>query len=248
MIKNILLEVEYDGTNFSGYQIQPNLRTVEGELIKAIEKAVSHKVNLISAGRTDKGVHSLGQIVNFKTESNIPASNYKSLMKFLLPGDISIKNSKEVNIEFHSRFDAKFRKYKYIVYNRTLINALYRNYSYHFPYYLDVELMNKAAKKFIGTHNFTSFKTTSHNLERVNPIRTIKSFEVYRDGDFVYFEVVGNAFLHNMVRIMVGTLLYIGTGKLSYNSLDEIIKSKDRGQAGITAGPQGLYLEKVFYK
>lgn len=244
-MKNIKLIVEYEGTNFSGWQIQPNLRTVEGELKAALDKATGEDINVIGAGRTDKKVHSLGQVVNFHTNIDIPGENYKKLMDFLLPDDISIKDSCEVDENFHSRFDAKSRQYKYLVYNRELPNAIYRNFSYHFPYYLDIEKMREASRYLIGTHDFTAFKQTE-NVE-INPIRTIEMIEIEKNGDFFQFRIRGNAFLHNMVRIIVGTLLFIGTGKLEAEELEDILKSKDRSRAGITAGPEGLFLEEVNY-
>ncbi len=244
-MKNIKLVVEYEGTNFSGWQVQPGLRTVEGELKKALDRATGEDVNIIGAGRTDKKVHSLGQVVNFHTETDIPGENYKRLMDYLLPGDISIKDSCEVDEKFHARFDAKKRQYKYLVYNRELPNAIYRNFSYHFPYYLSIENMKKGAEYLIGTHDFTSFKLTE-DIE-VNPIRTIEEIGIKKYGDFIEFRIRGNAFLHNMVRIIVGTLLFIGTGKMEAKEMEEILRAKDRTKAGITAGAEGLYLEKVFY-
>ena len=221
------------------------LRTVEGELKKALDKATGEDINIIGAGRTDKRVHSLGQVVNFHTNIDIPGENYKKLMDFLLPGDISIKDSCEVHEKFHARFDAKKRQYKYLVYNRELPNAIYRNFSYHFPYYLSLEDMEKGASQLIGTYDFTSFKLTED--DEINPIRTIEKISITRWGDFIEFKILGNSFLHNMVRIIVGTLLFIGTGKLKPGDMKEILRSKDRTKAGITAGPEGLYLEKVFY-
>ncbi len=244
-MKNIKLVVEYEGTNFSGWQIQPNVRTVEGELKKALDRATGEDINIIGAGRTDKKVHSLGQVVNFYTNTGIPAENYKHLMDFLLPGDISIKDSCQVDLDFHARYDAKKRQYKYLVYNRELVNALYRNFSYHFPYRLDIDRMVRASSFLLGSHDFTSFKL-SEDIE-VNTTRTIDSIDIYREGDFIVFRISGLSFLHNMVRIIVGTLLYIGTGKLEVEDMKRILEARDRTQAGITAGPEGLYLEGVFY-
>ncbi len=242
---NIALIVEYDGTNFAGWQAQPNKRTVEEELRKSLEMATDEKIELISAGRTDRKVHSFGQVVNFHTNREIPPENYKSLMDYLLPNDISIKDSFRVSDDFHARFDAKKRQYRFVVYNRELPNAIYRNYSYHFKFKVDMENMIRASKYLIGTHDFTSFKLASNNL--INPIRTIEKIDIEKDGDFIYFTILGNAFLHNMVRIIVGTLLNIGGGKLKAEDMKEILESKDRQRAGITAGAEGLFLEKVFY-
>lgn len=246
-MKNIKLVLEYEGTNFSGWQKQKGLRTVESELEIALEKATKEKVEIIAAGRTDKKVHALGQVVNFHTNAkNIPGSNYKLLMDYLLPEDISIIESKSVENNFHSRFDAKRRRYKYIIYNRKLANAIYRNFTYHCPYPLDLNDMKYAAKDFIGEKDFTSFKTSDSKIE-VNPIRTVNRVDIDKKDHFITITVEGNSFLHNMVRIMVGTLIQIGTGKIEKNSISEIINSKNRLKAGITAGGEGLFLEKVFY-
>lgn len=247
-MKNIKLVVEYEGTNFSGWQKQEGLRTVESELEKALKEATKEDVEIIAAGRTDKKVHALGQVINFHTNAdNIPGENYKHLMDFLLPGDISIVDSMEVDRDFHSRFDAKKRRYKYIIYNRELPSAIYRNFSYHFPYEINLDDMKYAAKDFIGEKDFTAFKVSSDNNE-VNPIRTISKVDIDRKGDFIRIFVEGNSFLHNMVRIMVGTLIQIGAGRIDRDGIKEIIASKNRVNAGITAGAEGLFLEKVFYR
>ncbi len=246
-MKNIKLVLEYEGTNFSGWQKQEGLRTVESELEKALNRATKEDIEIIAAGRTDKKVHALGQVINFHTNAdNIPGDNYKRLMDFLLPDDISIVESKEVDRDFHARFDAKRRRYKYIIYNRKLPNAIYRNFSFFFPHRLDIEKMKYAALDFIGEKDFTAFKVTDKNI-KVNPIRKINLVHIERREDFILISIEGNSFLHNMVRIMVGTLIQIGAGKIGKDSIKEILESKNRTQAGITAGAEGLFLEKVFY-
>lgn len=246
-MKNIGLIVEYDGSNFYGFQKQDKLRTVEGELEKSLQKATKEKVEIIAAGRTDKGVHSLGQMINFHTNAvNIPAENYKMLMDFLLPDDITIKDSFQLPYNFHSRFDAKKRRYKYLVYNRYLPNALYRKYAYHWPYEVQLNEMILASKYLIGEKDFTSF-TVSNKEEKVNPVRYIEKIDINKRGYLIEFNILGNAFLHNMVRIIVGTLLYVGVGKIKARDMETILKKRDRRYAGITAGAEGLYLMEVFY-
>lgn len=246
-MKNILLVVEYEGTNFSGWQRQIGERTVEEELKKSLDKATGEDIKIIAAGRTDKHVHAKGQVVNFKTKKDIPGGNYKKLMDFLLPNDISISESYEVDSKFHSRFDAIKRKYKYLIYRRELPNALVRNWSYHFPYKLKISDMKEASKTLIGTHNFKSFKASGENDYKINMIRTIYNIDIKENGDFLEITIEGNSFLHNMVRIIVGTLIYIGTGKIEKTEIKNILKNRNRKLAGITVGAQGLYLEKVYY-
>lgn len=244
-MKNIVLIVEYDGRNFYGYQIQKGLRTVEGELNSAIEKAVDHEIDLISSSRTDKFVHSLYQVVNFYTHRDIPPENYKRLMDFLLPDDITIKDSFEIEKDFHSRFDAYKKTYKYIVYNRKLPNALYSKNSHHCPYYLNLDILNKACEYFIGEKDFSSY---TMDLEEKNPIREIYelSWEIY--GDFLIFEITANSFLYKMIRIIIGTIIDTARGKFTLEELDIITKSKDRTKSGITLSGHGLYLKRIYYK
>jgi tRNA pseudouridine38-40 synthase len=244
-MKNIKLTIEYEGTNYWGWQIQNNLSTVQGELKKAISIATGEEIHLIGSGRTDKKVHSLGQVANFITNSNIPGEKYKYLLDFLLPEDISIVDSEEVDINFHSRFDAIRKKYKYIVYNQKLPSAIYRNFSYHVKDDLNIDDMVQASKYFIGTHDFTSFKVSK--TIKPNNIRTIYHINIEKKGDIIEFTFEGNSFLHNMVRIIVGTLIYVGKGRIKKSQIPGIILDKNRDKAGITAPPQGLFLEKVFY-
>lgn len=244
-MKNIKLIVEYEGTNYLGWQIQQGLPTVQGELKKAIEIATGEEIELIGSGRTDKKVHALGQVANFHTRSNIPGEKYKLLMEFLLPEDISIVESEEVDLNFHSRFDANRKKYKYIVYNGKLPRAIYRNFSYHVSANLNIDYMIEASKHFIGTHDFNAFKVSKG--KKINTNRTINYINIEENGDLIEFTIEGNSFLHNMVRIIVGTLIYVGKGRINKDHIPKIIMDKEREKAGVTAPPQGLFLEKVYY-
>ncbi len=244
-MKNIKLTIEYEGTNYSGWQRQDNAVTIQEKIEEAIGKATGEKVKLIGSGRTDGKVHALGQVANFLTKSSIPGEKYKYALKFLLPDDITIIGSEEVDLNFHSRFDAIKKRYKYIVYNGELPRAIYRNFSYHVPYNIDLNEMICASKYLVGTHNFASFMAT--NSEVNSTIRTIYDISIEKNNDLIEFNIEGNSFLRNMVRIIVGTLLNVGFGKLNKEDLPKIILDRKREAAGPTAPPQGLFLEKVYY-
>jgi len=245
-MKNIKLIIEYEGTNYSGWQIQDNAITIQETIEKALENLLGEKVKLIGSGRTDGRVHALGQVANFLTNSNIPGDRYKYALKQLLPPDITIIDSEEVDINFHSRFDAIKKRYKYIVYNGELPRALYRNFTYHLPYKLDIEKMVEASKYFCGTHDFIAFMATNSDVN--STVRTIYDISIKKKEDLIEFTIEGNSFLRNMVRIIVGTLLYVGIGKIPIEDIPQIIKEGKREKAGPTVPPQGLYLEKVYYK
>ncbi|NLY85068.1 MAG: tRNA pseudouridine(38-40) synthase TruA [Tissierellia bacterium] len=244
-MKNIKLIIEYEGTNYSGWQIQENAITIQGKIEEALEKLLGEKVKLIGSGRTDGKVHALGQVANFLTSSNIPGDRYKYALKQLLPEDITIIDSEEVDINFHSRFDAIKKRYKYLVYNGKMPRALYRNFTYHLPYEVDIEKMIEASKYFCGTHDFAAFMAANSDVN--STIRTIYDISIIRKKDLIQFTVEGNSFLRHMVRIIVGTLLYVGLGKIQVKAIPEIIRDGKREKAGPTVPPQGLYLEKVFY-
>ncbi|MCK9445083.1 MAG: tRNA pseudouridine(38-40) synthase TruA [Tissierellaceae bacterium] len=244
-MKNIKLTIEYEGTNYSGWQIQENAISIQEVLEKALKELLKEKVTLIGSGRTDAGVHALGQVANFRTNGSIPGEKYKYALKLLLPGDITVVDSREVDLKFHSRFDATGKVYKYIVYNGELPRAIYRNFSYHVPYNIDIDSMVKGSKYFIGTYDFAAFMAAKSEVS--STIRTIKQISIEKKGDLIEFYIEGNSFLRNMVRIIVGTLLYIGYGKIKPNAIPNIIASKKREKAGPTAPPQGLFLKEVFY-
>lgn len=244
-MKNIKLIIEYEGTNYSGWQKQNDVKTIQGEIEKAIERTIGEKVNLIGSGRTDKKVHALGQVANFKTNARMPGERYKHALKEYLPEDITIINSEEVSLDFHSRFDARKKVYKYIVYNGKLPRALYKRFSYFCHYDIDLQAMQIASKHLIGTHDFESFKPTESVVH--TSVRTIYDIDIVRKGDIIEFTIEGKSFLHNMVRIIVGTLISIGIGKIAKEELPSIMKAKKREKSGPTAPAQGLYLKEVFY-
>lgn len=245
-MKNIKLIIEYDGSNYCGWQKQKDKTTIEGEITKALEKVTGHEIKLIGSGRTDAGVHALGQVANFLTHSTIPGEKYKYALLPLLPDDISIRESEEVHLDFHSRFDASKKRYKYIVYNDEFPKAIYRNFTYQVPFEINIEDMVEASKDLIGSKDFTSFMVA--NTETFTTIKTIYSISIEEEKDLIVFTIEGSSFLRNMIRIIIGTLIYIGTGKVAKEEIRQILLDKKRESAGPTAPPQGLYLEKVYYE
>lgn len=244
-MKNVMLVIEYEGTNFSGWQRQIGQRTVEEEIEKTLRKISKEEIKIIGSGRTDAKVHALGQVANFKTRSTIPASRFKYILNNRLPEDIRIRESKEVNMDFHSRFSAKAKQYKYIIYNNKMPSALYRNFSYHIPRNLDIDKMTDAACEFIGTHDFASFKGRRSVVK--DTIRTIYKIDIKRKKDLIEINILGKSFLRYMIRIIVGTLIEVGYGNLNRQDIREIIACKNRTKAKKTAEPQGLFLMKVYY-
>lgn len=245
-MKNIKLTIEYEGSKYHGWQVQPNVTTIQGQIIEAINKITKENVNLIGAGRTDTGVHAKGQVANFLTNSNIPEGKFSYAINSQLPLDISIVKSEKVPMDFHARYDSKGKRYCYIIYNSPIRSPLYRNYAYHVPYELDIQKMNMAKKYLLGIHDFKAFMSSGSSI--VDTVRTINSIFLTKRDSLIFFQIEGNGFLYNMVRIIVGTLIEIGNGKITHNSIPRILESKDRNIAGHTAPARGLYLEKVFYQ
>lgn len=244
-MKNIKLTIEYEGTNYSGWQRQNNVVTIQGTLEDALKQMTKENIKLMGSGRTDGKVHALGQVANFLTNSSIPGEKYKYALKFLLPDDISIVESEEVDLNFHSRFSATRKRYKYLVYNGKLPKAIYRNFSYHVPHNLDINEMKEASRYFIGKHDFRTFMASNANVH--STIRIIHEIFIEEENGLIEFIIEGNSFLHNMVRIMVGTMLFVGMGRIDKTEIPKIILDGNRKAAGPTAPPQGLFLEKVYY-
>ena len=233
----------YDGSGFNGYQRQPGQRTVQGELEKALEKIAKVPITIHSSGRTDAAVHAHGQVFHFDTEGKMDGTRYVRAFKSLLPDDIFILQSQEVNSEFHSRYHGKIKEYRYKL-SVNQYNPLRRNYCYFHPRSLNTQAIKEAMTYFLGTHDFTSF---CGNLDEVNKVRTIFEAELLEDEGELTFRFVGNGFLRYMIRIMVGTLIQVGEGRKSPNDIPTILNGKNRMLAGFTAKPQGLYLEYVKY-
>lgn len=245
-MRNIKLIIEYDGKDFNGWQKQPNKLNIQGEIEKAIEKITGEKVELIASGRTDAGVHALGQVANFKTHSKIAIEKIPIAINSNLKKSILIKSAEEVDDRFHSRLTCKRKTYRYIINNSSMGTAIYRNLETHIPVKLNVLNMRKAIKFFEGEHDFKAFRASGTSNK--SSIRKIYKAEIIeKENNRIYIELTGNGFLYNMVRIISGTLVDVGLGKISPEYVVEIINSKDRCKAGKTLQPQGLYLVKVEY-
>lgn len=247
MSKNILLKIQYDGTNYSGWQTQNNAKAIQDIVEAAL--SVLHKgakVPVIGCSRTDAGVHALGYCCNFTTELTIPGEKFSFAINPLLPEDIRVVESMEMAEDFHARYSVKSKTYIYKFYPGVFECPLLRNQAWHVKGNPDPELMDKAAKAFIGTHDFTAFMATGGYP--TTTVRTIFDASVTTDNNGMFtFSVTGDGFLYNMVRIMTGTVYYAGVGKIPVDIISDIIASKDRKRAGITAPAHGLYLYKVNY-
>lgn len=244
-MRNIKLIIEYDGKGFNGWQKQPNKLNIQGEIEKAIGEITGETIELIASGRTDAGVHSLGQTANFKTNSEISIEKFPIAINSKLKKSIIIKSAEEVEERFHSRYSVKSKKYRYTINNSKYGSAIFRDFEYHFPIKLDIENMKEAAKYFIGEHDFKAFKASGTSSK--SSVRTIYKAEVIGNGDRIYIELTGNGFLYNMVRIISGTLVEVGIGKIKPEDITEIIESKERAKAGKTLPAKGLCLIEVTY-
>ena len=244
-MRNIKLTIEYDGKDYNGWQKQPNKLNIQGEIERAIEAITGEKVELYASGRTDAGVHALGQVANFKTESKIPIEKIAIAINSQVKNSIRIVRAEEVENDFHSRYYCKEKTYRYIINNSSYGSSIYRNLEYHMPVRLDVNKMKQAIKYFEGEHDFRGFKSSGTSSK--SSVRTIYKTVLKEDGERIIIELTGNGFLYNMVRIIVGTLVDVGLGKILANDIPEIIESQDRTRAGKTLPPQGLYLVEVKY-
>lgn len=244
-MRNIKLTIEYDGTNYFGWQKQNNVKTIQGEIEKAIEKITKEKVTITGSSRTDTGVHARGMVANFYTSSKIPSEKFREAINTKLPDDISIIKSEEVQEGFHARYNSKGKTYSYLIVNREEKVALYKNYSLAIKDKLSVDDMREACTYFLGTHDFSAFKSSGSSVK--TSVRTITGLELIQDGNNIKVVISGDGFLYNMVRIIVGTLIEVGKGKIKAYEIKNIIESKDRTLAGPCVAPNGLVLEKVVY-
>lgn len=245
-MRNIKLTIEYDGKEFNGWQKQPSKLNIQGTIEQAIKLITGEEVDLTASGRTDAGVHALGQVANFKTNSNIPIEKIPIALNSNLKKSIRIISAEEVDERFHSRLTCKKKTYRYIINNSEFSSAIYRNLETHIPQKLNIEKMQKAAKYFEGEHDFKAFKASGTSSK--SSIRKIYKAEVFKmPNNRIYIELTGNGFLYNMVRIIAGTLVDVGTEKIEPEDIKKIIDSKDRNLAGKTLQPNGLYLVKVNY-
>ena len=233
--------------NLIGWQKQPNKLNIQGTIEKAIENITGEEIELMASGRTDRGFHALGQVANFKTNSNIPIDKFAIAINSNLKKSIIIKSAEEVDEKFHSRLTCKKKTYRYVINNSKYGTAIYRNLETHIPIKLDIEKMKQAVKFFEGEHDFNAFKSSGTSSK--SSVRTIYKAEVKEmPNERIWIELTGNGFLYNMVRIIAGTLVDVGLGKIDPNEIENIIKSKKRENAGKTLQPQGLYLVNVEYE
>lgn len=244
-MRNLLCTMSYRGTAYHGFQSQNNAIAIQNILEDRLSRLTDGNVKINGCSRTDKGVHANEFCFNFKTEHPIPCNNIIRGINSILPDDIAVHNCKEVDESFHARFSCIGKEYLYLMLNSPTKNPFYSDLALHYPYKFDCDLAEKCSQSFVGTHDFSSFCGTSNTKE--NCVRTIEYFTVRKDDNFVRFIVKGDGFLYNMVRIMVGTLIFINEGKISPDEIKSIILKKDRSLAGKTASPWGLYLNKVFY-
>lgn len=239
--------ISYDGSGFSGYQVQPNKRTVQSVLEAVLTKM--HKgetVRVSGSGRTDAGVHAKGQVIHFDSPLIIPEDKWEKALNSLLPEDISVLSVVSVYESFHARFHAVGKEYRYVLHLSSKRNPFQRKFAYQYPYRLNIQAMEQASKFFLGTHDFTSFCAAKTEVE--DKVRTIESIDFTREDELLTIRFVGNGFLYNMVRILVGTLLEVGSGERSPEDIPIILAHKDRRVSGKTAPAHGLYLWKVFYE
>ncbi|GAN34496.1 MAG: tRNA pseudouridine(38-40) synthase TruA [Candidatus Brocadia sp. AMX2] len=245
-MRNIRLLIEYDGTDYAGWQWQKNDKTIQETISKAIEQVVHEPIKIYGASRTDAGVHALGQVANFHTASDIPSERLLHAINFHLPHDITIKDARDVAGSFHAQYDAQSKVYQYTLLNNWIRSSLNRDFCYVSGFQLDMDRMIAAARHLIGTRDFTSF-TTKAWCEK-NRIRTVKELDIEKEGQYVYFTVEANGFLYNMVRTIVGTLIEIGRGKIAVEHMKDILDARNRNLAGPTAPAMGLCLMKVRYE
>ncbi len=245
-MRNIKLTIEYDGKDFNGWQKQPTKLNIQGTIESAIEKLTGEKVDLTASGRTDAGVHAIGQVANFKSNITIPIDKIPVAINSNVKKSIIIKKAEEVDERFHSRLSCKNKTYRYIINNSEIGTALYRNLETHIPNKLNITKMKEAIKYFEGEHDFKAFKSSGGSSK--SSIRTIYKAEIIeKENDRIWIELTGNGFLYNMVRIISGTLVEVGLGKIDATDIPNIIKEQNREQAGKTLPPQGLYLINVEY-
>ncbi len=246
-MKRLISVISYDGSAFHGYQVQPNKRSVQAEIEAVLSKM--HKgtpIRVFASGRTDAKVHAVGQVIHFDTSLSIPAQQWKKALNSLLPDDISIIDVTEVEDHFHARFNVVKKEYRYKMLTTQEPNVFKRHYYYHYPYQLDHEAITQAMRQLVGTYDFTSFCSAKTEID--DKVRTLYEVELLEEEGELIFRFVGNGFLYNMVRILVGTLLDVGRGAIKPMDIKNIIEKKDRSFAGKTVPGHGLYLWKVSYK
>ena len=262
-MRTIRLTLAYDGTNYVGWQVQPNGPSVQAAVESAIQKLTGEAVRVVAAGRTDSGVHAAGQVVSFRTSTGIPADGLRSGLQHFLPEDVVVREAADAPDGFHATYSAKRKRYRYIIYNSRVPDPFVRRYAWRLATPLDAGAMDEAARALVGAHDFRCFESQFPN--KATSVRTVFEASVGRcagwpvweraeslsdslgDGDFVWFDIAADGFLYNMVRAITGTLVKVGLGKWTADDVRAIIAEQDRARAGETAPPQGLYLVRVDY-
>lgn len=239
--------VEYEGTEFCGWQFQPGQRTVQGHLEEKIKRIFKKDIHVIASGRTDSGVHALGQVVHFKVDTVMKPSQIHRALNAFLDRDVSIAKIQEVPMDFHAQYSPKNKTYRYTILNRSYPSAFWRNRAYFYPHKLNLALMKQAARLIKGKHDFKCFQAAAERSKVKNTVRTISRLTIVKEGDLLHISVTANGFLYRMVRNIVGTLLAVGSGKISKDIIPQLIKGKDRKVSPSTAPGHGLCLMKVRY-
>ncbi len=244
---NIKITIQYDGQDYAGWQIQPNIDTVQGKIEYAIQKIYGNHIRIYGAGRTDAGVHALGQVASFNLPMlKMPIERLHYALNYYLPRNIRIIKSEVMDGSFHARFSAKWREYIYVIDNSDVSIPFYSKYTFFYrKHIINTDTINEYAKLLLGEHDFTSF--CSAEDENEHKYRCIEKAYSIRKGNLIYIIIKGNAFLHNMVRIIVGTLLELERKKEEYSTMTDILEAKDRTKALVTAPPHGLYFRRVMY-
>ncbi len=245
-MKNYKMTIEYDGSRYLGWQRLPKSdRTIQGKLENVISQMCKVDIKIIGSGRTDAGVHSLGQVANFKADVDLSLYEIQEYINHYLPNDIVVTEMEEVNERFHSRYNVKLKEYTYHIYTGDFQSPFYRKYSWHIKENLDMDSISRAIEILQGTHDFLGF--SSVKKANKSTVRTINSVNYKQDGPLLSFVFTGDGFLHNMVRIIMGTLVEVGHHKMTPQDVENVLETRIRADAGITCPPHGLFLSAVHY-
>lgn len=246
-MRNIKLTITYDGKRYLGWQrLGDSDKTIQGKIESILKQMTGEEIEIIGSGRTDSGTHARGQVANFKTETSMTRAEMLDFLNRYLPRDIVVTKMEEVQDRFHARYNCTGKQYSYYVWNNVIPTVFERNHSFHYPQKLDLDKMNQACEKLIGTHDFIGFSALKKSKK--STVRTIEKLSIEQEGSMLHFTFVGDGFLYKMVRIIVGTLLEIGSGSMDVTEIENIFEKKVRQQAGETLPAQGLFLDEVYYR